>query len=63
MIDHLHPYAEHRCEVCGEKLGTEDDIGEMHGEPVNLYGARSNGLTSSGRVHAQCGRDVGWEVS
>jgi hypothetical protein len=60
---YVSPYAQHQCDLCGELLAQETDIGEMHGASQPHYGIESNGFVSSGLVHAQCGLDVGWEVA
>lgn len=54
---------ENCCELCGESLTGEEDIGEMYGEETPRYGNPEYGTTTSGRVHAQCGLDQGWSIA
>lgn len=51
------------CQLCGESLKGEEDIGEMNGSTQDRFGNPEYGKVSGGRVHAQCGLDHGWEVS
>lgn len=51
------------CELCGESLVGEEEIGEMHGGTKDRFGNPEFGRTSGGRVHAQCGLDHDWEIS
>lgn len=59
----LTPYGDRTCDLCGELLAGEEDIGEMHGSGQYKHGVLQNGLITEGLVHAQCGLDAGWEVS
>lgn len=51
------------CQLCGESLDDEEDIGEMYGETQDRFGNPEYGKVSRGLVHAQCGLDHNWEVS
>ena len=58
-----HPLADKQCDLCGEYLGDEDDIGEMYGQDRYRFGMAGNAIINYGLVHAQCGLDSKWGVA